>query len=186
MFLTEIAPNFSKIELPHRHVFNMGNIVNSLMGPGTSFPGPPMPMLNVPRNPVVLLGGFLNAYQFQLTRLIPLISRLGDLMQRESLMANSNERHQVQLLAQAVGRAMEELAAATTPVLPLLRNVTMGNNPGEVRLNPQQGGQQGQQGQGIRVPSNLQPNPLQNISQILGGGLGQQQQQQPSKNIFSK
>ncbi len=162
----------------------MGNIVNSLMGPGTSFPGPPMPMLNVARNPVVLLGGFLNAYQFQLTRLIPLISRLGDLMQRESLMTNSNERHQVQLLAQAVGRAMEELSAATTPVLPLLRNVTMGNNPGEVRINPQgqqaQGGQQQEaQGQGVRVPSNLQPNPLQNISQILGG-------QQPSNITFEE
>lgn len=153
----------------------MGSIVNSLMGQNSMFPGPPMPLLNVPRNSLVLLGGFLNSYQFQLTRLIPFIARLSDLMQRESLITNANERHQVELLAHSVGMALEELAAATTPILSLMQNVHLGNNPGEVSLTDRSS-RSLSQGTQQTIPQASGPS-LANVNQILSGFLNPQTQQ---------
>lgn len=53
------------------------------MGPNASFPGPPMPQLPLQRNSLVLLGGFLNSFQFQLIRLIPFLSRYNNLIELE-------------------------------------------------------------------------------------------------------
>jgi len=152
----------------------MGSIVNSLMGQNSMFPGPSMPQLNVPRNSLVLLGGFLHSYQFQLTRLIPFISRLSDLMQRESLITNANERHQVELLAHSVGMALEELSSATTPILSLMQNVHLGNLPGEVSLSDRRSQNQGQE---QTNPQASGPS-LQNVNQILSGFLNPQPQNQ--------
>jgi DNA-binding ferritin-like protein (Dps family) len=122
------------IELPHRHVHNIGTIVNSLMGPGATFPGPPLPQHGLQRNPLTLLGGFMYSFQFQLMRLIPFMSRLADLLQRESQMTNSIDRQQTQALANEIGKAMEEITTATQSVAGLFRNLQIGNNPGEFRV----------------------------------------------------
>ena len=47
------------MQLPHQVLFRLGQICNHMNGPGSSFPGPPMPQLHVERNMVVLLGSYL-------------------------------------------------------------------------------------------------------------------------------
>lgn len=123
-----------EVVLPFAHVSNIGSIVNALMGPGANFPPPRMPALNVDRNPLVLLGGFLSTYQFQIMRLIPFISRIGDLMQRESLISDPQERGMLQQIANRVGDALFELDSATRPVIDLLRNLQIGPQPGQFRI----------------------------------------------------
>ena len=80
------------------------------------------------------IGTFLYNYQFQLLRLIPFVSRLADLMQRESLIATPRERLQVQAIAQYVGQAMHELVYATAPVAHLVRDIQIGEEPGAFRV----------------------------------------------------
>ncbi len=62
------------------------------MGPGSRFPGPIMPQLPFERNPMVLLGSYLNNLEFNLARLLPLLQRTSDLMQRESLVTSEHDR----------------------------------------------------------------------------------------------
>mgnify|MGYP007031653812 CR=1 FL=1 len=110
-------------------------------------------------------------------------------MQRESLITNPQERAQLENLARNMGMALEELAMATTPVYPLLRNLEIGSSPGEFRLtdrvyrpvNPQQQQQQPpnpssnntrppfQRPQPTMSQPNLIPSNLQNIGSILQG-----------------
>ena len=80
------------------------------------------------------MGGYINSYQFQILRLLPFMSRLGDLLQRESQMTNSQDRQQAQLLANEIGKALNEIVLATIPVVNLFRNVIIGEHPGEFRL----------------------------------------------------
>ena len=63
-----------------------------MYGPDVSFPGPPMPQLQVERNIIVLLGSYLTNLCLQMQRLSPLMTRCGDLMQRESQLINDAER----------------------------------------------------------------------------------------------
>lgn len=128
------GPRQVEITLPFDRVLNIGNIVNELHGPGASFPPPRMPQLPVPRNPLVLLGGYLHNYQFQLMRLLPFISRLADLMQRESLIQDPNERQLLQILGQRVGLAMQELTLSTGPVMQILQQIQIGPQPGQFQM----------------------------------------------------
>ncbi len=48
--------------------------------------------LNVDLNALVELGGFVRAFPFQLTRMLPLVGRLGDLLSRESLITDTSHR----------------------------------------------------------------------------------------------
>eukprot|EP00359_Climacostomum_virens_P004906 CAMPEP_0204913106 /NCGR_PEP_ID=MMETSP1397-20131031/11116_1 /ASSEMBLY_ACC=CAM_ASM_000891 /TAXON_ID=49980 /ORGANISM="Climacostomum Climacostomum virens, Strain Stock W-24" /LENGTH=765 /DNA_ID=CAMNT_0052084293 /DNA_START=719 /DNA_END=3016 /DNA_ORIENTATION=- len=124
-----------EFSLPFPHVSNVGSIVNGLMGPGAAFPPPRMPALNVERNPLVLLGGYLSNYQFQLLRLLPFISRIGDLMQRESLITDPQERMMLQEIANRVGDALSEVDQATSPIVELLRTLQVGPQPGQFRIS---------------------------------------------------
>lgn len=80
------------MQLPHQTLVRIGQVCNHMQGPGASFPGPPMPQLQVERNVVVLLGSYLTNLNLQLQRLAPIMSRTGDLMQRESLLTSEAER----------------------------------------------------------------------------------------------
>lgn len=80
------------MQLPHQALIRIGQVCNSMQGPNTNFPGPPMPQLQVERNTVVLLGSYLTNLNLQLQRLAPMMSRTGDLMQRESLLTSDAER----------------------------------------------------------------------------------------------
>ena len=51
-----------------------------------------MPQLQVERNIIVLLGSYMTNLVLQLQRLMPLMTRAGDLMQRESFMNTQGER----------------------------------------------------------------------------------------------
>ncbi len=102
-------------------------------------------------------------------------------MQRESLIVNPNERHQVELLAHSLALAFEELVQATTPLYPLMRNLRMGNRPGEYSLSGNQS-QGSQQNTGVSFP-NFFGIPLGNQIPIGIPNPGSQSQQQ-SKNIF--
>ena len=112
----------------------IGAIVNALMGPGAGFPEPLMPPLNLPRNSLTSIGVYLHNYQFQLTRLVPFISRLADLLQREALVATPRERIQMQVMAHHVGQALHEIVYATAPIAHLVRDIQIGEEPGSFRM----------------------------------------------------
>lgn len=137
------------------------------MGYDSSFPGPVMPSLGLPRNNLTLFGGFLYSYQFQILRLLPFVSRLADLLQRESQMTNPQDRYQTQYLANEVGKALSEIVLATIPVMDSFRNLTMGERPGEFRLP---------------IPINRVQHIHQNVGHQQQGQQQQQQQVQGSMN----
>ena len=126
--------NQVEFTLPFNHIHNIGAYVNEFHGAGASFPPPRMPQLPVQRNPLVLLGGFLYNYQFQLLRLLPFISRVADLLQRESLVTDPAEREMMQALAQRVGITLNELVLATNPITGLLQTLHIGPSPGQFQM----------------------------------------------------
>jgi hypothetical protein len=62
------------------------------------------------------------------------MQRCGDLMQRESLMTNSEHRKQTSEMAMALGAAFEELSKATGSVAHLYKNLEIGPDVGQVRV----------------------------------------------------
>jgi len=89
-----------------------------LHGPHAGFPGPQMPNINRAyntRNSLTSMGVFLSNLSINLQRLIPFISRLGDLLQRENLLTTRNDRIETQNLANNIGRAIHEVGACCNP-----------------------------------------------------------------------
>lgn len=107
-----------------------------MYGPDANFPGPPMPQLDVDRNIVVLLGSYLANLNLQLQRLSPLMSRAGDLMQREAKLQNEAERNLTKELANNLGKALEDVSRASGTVAHLFKNLDMGSASGQGRVNP--------------------------------------------------
>jgi len=87
-----------------------------------------MPQIQVERNIIVLLGSYLTNLCLQLQRLSPLMTRCGDLMQRESQLNNEAERKLTQELANNIGKALEDISRATGAVAHLYKSVDMGTN----------------------------------------------------------
>lgn len=94
-----------------------------------------MPQLQVERNTVVLLGSYLTNLNLQLQRLAPMMSRTGDLMQRESLLTSQAERQLTQQMANDLGQAMEDIARATASVAHFYKTLEMGESGAQCRLN---------------------------------------------------
>jgi hypothetical protein len=115
--------------LPYGHLHNLAQIINSLTGTRSNPHSPQIPALPFPRNSLSQLGHFLNFYQFQLLRLLPFLSRLADLLQRESLITNSYDRSELQSLARSIGTAMKELQTATQRVSGLFQELDVNNPP---------------------------------------------------------
>lgn len=65
-----------------------------------------------------------------LQRLIPLLQRCGDLMQRESLLTQARERVSTQEMAHNIGKALEEVTRASGSVAHFYRDLQMGEAPG--------------------------------------------------------
>lgn len=87
-------------------------------GPQAGFPGPQMPNINRAynnRNSLTSMGVFLSNLSINMQRLIPFISRLGDLLQRESLLNTRADRIETQNLANNTGRALHELGTCCNP-----------------------------------------------------------------------
>ena len=123
-----------EISLPFDRLHNIGAIINELHGNNSSFPPPRMPQLPFQRNPMTLLGGYLHNYEFQVLRFLPFISRVSDLLQRESLITDPEERVMLQNMAQRVSAGLNELAAATAPVAGMLGQLQVGQAPGQFQL----------------------------------------------------
>ena len=94
-----------------------------------------MPILPFDRNPIHLLGSYLTNMSFTLQRLLPFMQRTGDLMQRESLMTNADQRFQVHGMAVKVGEALEQLALAAASTAHIYKNFELGPQPGQCRLS---------------------------------------------------
>jgi len=62
------------------------------------------------------------------------MQRCGDLMQRESLMTAPNNRLKTAEMAVCIGEALEDLAKATGSVAHFYKNLELGPEPGQVRL----------------------------------------------------
>jgi hypothetical protein len=67
-------------------------------------------------------------------RLLPLISRLSELLLNEHQIANPIQRQQIQVLARNVAAALNEVVHATDPAAHLLRDLQIGNSPGDFHL----------------------------------------------------
>jgi len=93
-----------------------------------------MPYLPFDRNPIHLLGSYLTNLSFAMQRLIPFMQRTGDLLQRESLLTNANQRRQAAEMAIVVGTALEHVAKATGSTSHLYKNFELGPEPGLCKL----------------------------------------------------
>jgi len=82
----------NSINLPHQVVQELGFACDGLSGEGSRMPGPPMPQLPFDRTPILLLGSYLNNLTNQIQRVLPYMTRTGDLMQRESLLTTNENR----------------------------------------------------------------------------------------------
>lgn len=107
------------------------------MGPQAIFPGPIMPQLPFDRNTVVQLGSYLSNLSFNLQRLAPLMTRCGDLMQRESILVNPRDRQLTTDMANTLGLALEEVARSTGSVAHFYRGLHLNQAPGTGSLNIQ-------------------------------------------------
>jgi hypothetical protein len=82
----------------------------------------------------------------QTLRLLPFISRLSSLFEREPLLTNSQDRANLQSLATLTGSALNQLILSLNPVTPLIRNAQIGHAPSQFRIiNPLQTQAQQQQ-----------------------------------------
>jgi hypothetical protein len=111
-----------------------------MYGPDANFPGPPMPQLQVDRNIVVLLGSYLTNLILQIQRLSPLMTRCGDLMQRESQLTNEAERKLTQELANNIGKALEDISRATGSVAHMFKSLEMGTSGQNAKVHAKEWG----------------------------------------------
>lgn len=130
------------MSLPFQSLKNLSDIADSLMGENSTFPGPSRPILSnirsnidYDRNNLSILGGYMNKLYFNLLRILPFIGRLGDLMERESLINNEKDRKDLEKMAKNVGMAFAELNKATEPIPYLLENLCVGKNIGECQIS---------------------------------------------------
>ena len=89
-----------------------------------------MPLLPFDRNAMHLMGSYLTNLALNLQRVLPYVQRCGDLMSRESLLTNANQRVQAGELAIVVGEALEEIARSTGSVAHLYKTIEIGPQPG--------------------------------------------------------
>ena len=80
------------------------------MGPNAAFPGVGMPPLPYESNNIVQLGSYMSNMSAALQRLLPFMSRCGDLMQRESQITDMNQRMKLAEMVVTLGCAIEEIA----------------------------------------------------------------------------
>lgn len=121
------------LDSPNQYVLGMALLLNRLNGVQAQFPGPVIPRAYGP-NVINALGNYLYNYQFQLLRASPYLSRLSDLLIREQLLSNPQDRAQLQHFAHEIGDFLEETILATRPLVNLLRNVSFGDSPGVYRV----------------------------------------------------
>ena len=119
---------------PNQNILNMALILNRLMGAQSQFPGPALPRPNGPLNTLHSLGSYLSNYEFQLMRANPYLSRLADLLTRESAIDNRQDRAQIQHFAHEIGHFLEEMMLATRPMINLLKNLQLGDYGGNFRI----------------------------------------------------
>ena len=129
------------------------------MGPGATFPGPPLPPIQN-RNNVQILGAYLSQWHFQMTRLLPYINRLAELLQREPLMNNTNDRALTQQMVNRIPHLFETVANSTRAVIPVYNNLRLGNSVGQFTLgnnqiNPNQQQQQQSNANNTNTNSNI-------------------------------
>lgn len=122
--------------MPHEVLLELNKISNRMMGNNATFPGPPMPQLPFDRNPIHLLGSYLTNLTFTLQRLLPFMQRTGDLMSRESLLTQQQQRRQTAEMAIMMGEALEQVAKAAGATAHLYKNFEMGPRPGQCRMRP--------------------------------------------------
>lgn len=93
-----------------------------------------MPQLPQNRNPMVLLGSYLSNLTLNLQRVLPVMQRTSDLLQRESLIQDPSQRAQVSQMTQQVGKALREIAIASGSTAHLFENLEVGPAVGQVRI----------------------------------------------------
>ncbi len=96
-----------------------------------------MPQLPFERNTTVQLGSYMSNLAFNLQRLAPILTRCGDLMQRESILVNPRDRQLTTDLANTLGGALEGVARTTGTTAHFYRGLNLNAAPGQGSVNIQ-------------------------------------------------
>ena len=90
--------------------------------------------LNYTKNVLTSVGETLRSYYNNVNKFLPLVLRLAECLERESLVQSSEERQKVQGLIGAVNTGFDHISKATGSLQPLLGGLEYGQNSGQGHL----------------------------------------------------
>jgi hypothetical protein len=115
---------------PNQQISQLSNIVSEQTANNNALM-PNIPEHTYPRNLLSALGSTLRNYYSNMSIFLPLILRLADGLERESLMTNSEDRRKLQELSRNVARGMNEITTSSTTIGNILNGLNVGNAPGQ-------------------------------------------------------
>ena len=119
---------------PNESLSNLENLNTTWLGQHNSGI-PQAPRLNYTRNILTSVGETLRAYHNNVDRFLPLVLRLAECLEGESLVQSAEERLKVQSLISAVNAGFENISKATGSLQPLLNGLNYGQNSGQGHLS---------------------------------------------------
>lgn len=113
----------------NRHIGNLANLNNTLNGNLANNEIPNIPSLNYPVNILTTFGSTLKKYHDNLQRLLPYVNQLSELLQRESLITDLNERQNANRLAKNLLTGIRDITGANKMIETFLAGLEFGNRP---------------------------------------------------------
>ena len=119
---------------PNESLSNLENLNKTWLGEN-NYSIPNASRLNYTRNILTSVGETLRSYYDNVDRFLPLVLRLAECLERESLVQSAEERCKVQSLIAAVNTGFENISKATGSLQPLLNGLQYGQNSGQGHLS---------------------------------------------------
>ena len=113
----------------NRNISNVQNLVNQMNNTLSNGEIPQIPNLNYPVNILTTFGNTLKNYHNNLTRFLPYVNNLSDLLQRESLITNPTDRQNANSLAKNVLTGIREISNSNKMIEQFLVGLEFGNRP---------------------------------------------------------
>lgn len=128
-----IENEYPMLNSPNESLANLANVSKTLLGDfDTNYPN--NPRLNYTKNVLTSVGETLRTYYQNVNRFLPIVLRLAECLERESLIQSQEERLKIQSLISSVHSGFEQLTKATGSLEPLLNGLEYGQNPGQGHL----------------------------------------------------
>jgi hypothetical protein len=128
-----IDNQYPMLNSPNESLANLENVTKTLLG-DISTGNPNVPRLNYTKNVLTSLGETLKTYYNNVNRFLPVVLRLAECLERESLIQSQEERQKVQSLISTVHSGFEHITKATGSLQPLFNGLEYGQNPGQGHL----------------------------------------------------